>query len=84
MGLVCEGLQVVGRSIWIKRGFHVDNITSLQLLGRAVQFKLLQPGELLVDLDNAMAAMVSSTDGDAFWVEKHQGSVESAESGGIG
>lgn len=84
MGLVRKRLEVVGRSIWVNRGFHVDNISSFQLLGRAVQIKLLQAGKLLVDLDNAVAAMVSFADGDAFWVEKHQCSMESAKAGGIG
>lgn len=84
MRLLSKSLNVISRAMRIEWRFYVHDITRLQLFSRAVEIELLQPGELLVDPNNSMAAMVTLPDGDALGVEQDQESMEGAETRGVG
>lgn len=68
MGFFRKSLQVARRAVRIQRRLDVDDIAGLQVLGGAVQWQLLEPGQFLMDANDTVAAMIAFTNGDALWV----------------
>lgn len=62
----------------------MNDIAGLELFGRAIEGQLLEACQLLVDVNDSMAAVVAITYGDSFGVEEDKGGVEGGESRGIG
>jgi hypothetical protein len=54
----------------------MDDITGLELFGRAVERQFLEACQFLMDANDSVAAVVAITNGDSFGVEEDEGSME--------
>ncbi len=57
----------------------MDDITRLEVFGRAVKSYLLESSKLLVNTNDAMAAMVTFSNRNLLWVEEDKEGVESTK-----
>ena len=62
----------------------MNDVTLSKLFNRTVEWKLSKPGELTVDANDAVTAMVSIPNGDVLRVEEDEGGMEGAETGCVG
>lgn len=66
MSLVGVILQVVSFPSRVEGGLDVDHVTRREVLGRAVEWDLVYPGETVVDGEDAVGTVVASSDGYLF------------------
>jgi hypothetical protein len=69
MRLLGVVLDIIGRSERVDRCFEVDDIPFSKLFRIAIERQELDSGETLVDPENAVRAVVASSDGDLAGLE---------------
>lgn len=83
MRLLGKESKIVGGALGIERGFHVNDIAGVEILGGTIEREFLEPGKLGVHVYDAVTAVVAFADGNAFGVEIDEGGVEGGETGCI-
>lgn len=66
MSLVGVILQVVSFPSRVKGGLDVDHVPRGEVLGRTVEWDLVHPGETVVDGEDAVGTVITSSDGYFF------------------
>lgn len=81
MRFLGKSSEIVGGAIGIERGFHVDDVPGMEILGGTIERQFLEPGQFGVHVYDAVTAVVAFADGNAFGVEIDERGVEGGETG---